>query len=437
MHVQLLLTGDELMTGDTLDSNSAMIAKELIDLGLKITKKVTVADNLTLLVNEINIMAAQADIIIINGGLGPTVDDLTALALAKAMGGVLTQNTDALIHLKAWCQRRGAVLNVPNLKQTLLPVNCQIIANETGSAVGFFVHHLGCTIYCTPGVPHELKTMLITQIKPLIANQLPTQLINEVTRLQVFGLGESCLQKMIDKALPDWPKTIELGFRAGLPLLEVKLTLRCQEGLKLKALWLDKLTRLIGEHLLGEVKDKPLSLAEHVLMNLQDKGLTITTAESCTGGLIASMLTEVSGASKSFEAGFVTYSNKIKSQLLDVSTQTLTEHGAVSEPVVIAMAAGALEKSSADLVIAVSGIAGPRGGSEEKPVGTVWIAWGSKNNLQSQCLLIALPRGSFQHYVANVCLDLIRRQLQDLNQTPHYIIQKGKLINPITQKINT
>lgn len=425
MHVQLLLTGNELMTGDILDSNSAMIAQELMELGLKVTKKVTVADDLLLLVNEINLMASQADILIINGGLGPTVDDLTAQALAQAMQVSLTQHKDALSHLKQWCKNRGAELNTPNLKQTQLPEGCQIIANDTGSAVGFSVNHLNCHIYCTPGVPSELKTMISAQIKPNIQKLLPKTSINEVTRLQVFGFGESNLQKLIDSEFPDWPKQLDLGFRAGSPLLEVKLTAHCKLGVELKPLWQNKLTQLLGEHLLAEVKGKPLSLPEQIIQTLQKHDLSITTAESCTGGLIASMLTSVSGSSKSFEAGFVTYSNRIKSLLLSVPETLLIEHGAVSQAVVIAMAKGALTKSSADLVIAVSGIAGPGGGTLDKPVGTVWIAWGNKNNLQSQCLLLPYARHYFQRYVANISLDLIRRQLINSNEVPNYICEKG------------
>jgi nicotinamide-nucleotide amidase len=160
-------------------------------------------------------------------------------------------------------------------------------------------------------------------------------------------------------------------------------------------------------------------------MMLKSKNLTITTAESCTGGLIASMLTSIGGSSESFEAGFVTYSNRIKNSLLNVPESLLEEHGAVSQSVVIAMAQGALEKSSADLAIAVSGIAGPGGGSLEKPVGTVWIAWGSQNNLQSQCLLLPFPRRYFQQYVAHISLDLIRRQLLNSTQVPSYICERG------------
>lgn len=424
-NVQLLLTGNELMTGDIVDSNSAMIAQQLKELGLDISRKVTIADNLTALVNEINLLAKQADILIINGGLGPTVDDLTAQALAKATQVDLVEHSEALAHLTVWCEKRGAKLNAPNLKQAILPQGCTIIANKEGSAVGFKVTHLTCDIYCTPGVPRELKMMLAEQITPDIAKNLPKKFISDITRLQVFGLGESTLQKMIDEQLPDWPESIELGFRAGMPLLEVKLTTTCQEGHKIKPLWHSKLVDVLGDHVIAKIENTPLSLAKHILLKLADKNFKITTAESCTGGMIASLLTKEAGASTCFEAGFVTYSNKMKTALLGVNKRLLEQHGAVSKEVVLAMAKGAIEKSSADFVIAVSGIAGPDGGSIEKPVGTVWLTWGHKNNLKTVGLLIPLQRSYFQKYVANIGLDLIRRELISSTQTAHYIIERN------------
>jgi nicotinamide-nucleotide amidase len=422
--VQLLLTGNELMTGDIVDSNSAMMAQVLKDIGLGIHRKVTIADNLALLVSEITYMASTSDILIINGGLGPTVDDLTAQALALAIGEVLKQHPKALAHLTRWCQQRGAELNAPNLKQTILPKGCQVIANKNGSAVGFSVRYKDCDIYCTPGVPHELKTMLKEQIIPAISEKLPKDVITDITRLQVFGLGESSLQKVIDQQLSDWPTDIELGFRAGMPLLEVKLTINTKKGLALKSLWQKKLTDTLGDHLIGEIKGKPKSLAEHLLRQLQQHNIKITTAESCTGGLIASKLTEVSGSSISFEAGFVTYSNEMKTAMLDVPDYLFEQYGAVSEAVVIAMAKGSLLKSNADLTIAVSGVAGPNGGSDDKPVGTVWFAWGSIDNIKTQCLLLPYKRHQFQQFSAAIGIDLLRRYQQNLTTIPNYVIEK-------------
>ncbi len=423
-NVQLLLTGNELMTGDIVDSNSAMIAQQLKELGLEISRKVTIPDDINLLVQEINSLAAHADILIINGGLGPTIDDLTAQALAKATNVDLVEHPEALAHLITWCEKRGVQLNGPNLKQALLPQDCSIIANNQGSAVGFKVKHSNCNIYCTPGVPRELQTMLSEQIAPDIASTLPGELISDVTRLQVFGLGESTLQKLLNDQLPDWPTNIDLGFRAGMPLLEVKLTTTTQEAHQQKHLWQEKLITLLGDHVIAQIQGEPLSLAHHVISTLASKNLKITTAESCTGGLIASMITQVGGASACFEAGFVTYSNQMKTALLGVPEQLLNQFGAVSQEVAIAMAQGALKNSSANLAIAVTGIAGPDGGSDEKPVGTVWIAWGSKKNLKSICLLMPLPRHYFQKYVASIGLDLIRRELINSQEIPNYIIER-------------
>ncbi len=423
--VQLLLTGNELMTGDIVDSNSAMMAQTLKDIGLGIKRKVTVADDLTLLVSEITHMTNSSDILIINGGLGPTIDDLTAQALAQAVGEELTQHPQALSHLTSWCQQRGVELNDPNLKQAILPEGCQIIANKNGSAVGFSLRYNNCDIYCTPGVPHELKTMLREEIIPRISEDLPAKLITDVTRLQVFGLGESSLQKIINEQLPQWPKAVDLGFRAGMPLLEVKLTTDNLQGLALKKEWQEKLSYVLGDHLIAEIKERPKSLAEHLLNQLHQHNLKVTTAESCTGGLIASQLTEVSGSSMNFEAGFVTYSNAMKTAMLDVPADLFAQYGAVSEEVVIAMAKGSLNKSNADLTIAVSGIAGPNGGTKEKPVGTVWFAWGSSDDIKTQCLSLPYKRIKFQQFVAAIGLDLLRRYQQNIITLPNYITERS------------
>lgn len=425
-NVQLLLTGNELMTGDIVDSNSAMIAQQLKELGLEVSRKVTVADDIEILINEINQLAQHADILIINGGLGPTIDDLTAEALAKATRVELVEHPEALEHLKLWCKKRGAKLNAPNLKQTILPKSCDIIPNRYGSAVGFTVNHVNCDIYCTPGVPSELKIMVDEQILPLIAKSLPDELVSDVTRFQVFGLGESTLQNLINDKLPNWPQNIEIGFRAGMPLLEVKLTTTTQEAYKEKQFWESKLLDILGDHVLAKIENKPLSMANHVLSKLVEKNLKITAAESCTGGLISSMITQEAGASTSFNAGYVTYSNDIKTKLLGVPEALLNKYGAVSQEVVTAMAQGALQSSTADLAIAVSGIAGPGGGSDEKPVGTVWLAWGTKENMKSICLLMPLPRHYFQKYVATIGLDLIRRELINSQEIPCYIIERQK-----------
>ncbi|KGK00425.1 CinA family nicotinamide mononucleotide deamidase-related protein [Thalassotalea sp. ND16A] len=421
LNVQLLLTGNELMSGDIIDTNSVFIARELKNLGIELTRKVTVGDDIKLLINEMQQLSQYADILIVNGGLGPTVDDMTAQALAKVTGKELTIHPTALEQLKLWCQRRSYKLTGPNMKQAVLPAGCDVVFNPLGSAPGFAMNHNDCQIICTPGVPAELKAMLREQILPGIAKTLPDELQTVTQKMQVFGLGESGLQKMVDEQYPNWPEEIELGFRAGSPLLEIKLTSRSHTSSTLREECYQNLKQLLGQHIVSENGN---SMAGKVVELLTENNKTITTAESCTGGIIASLLTGIAGSSNVFNAGFVTYSNKMKTKLTQVSEDTLNQHGAVSEAVVIEMVKGALQVSGADYGIAVSGIAGPDGGTKEKPVGTVWLAWGDKANVRTQRLYFPSHRNHFQTFIANTGLDLIRRLLLNFNDQPKYVIER-------------
>jgi len=412
--IQMLLTGSELMSGDTVDSNSAMVGQRLGELGITLERKVTLDDDLAALTHTIRQISASADILIVNGGLGPTVDDLTAAALAAAAGVELAESPQALAHIESWCARRQLALDAANRKQAWLPAGSDILPNATGSAVGIAMTLGRCRVMCTPGVPGELRDML-DPVMDDIRRRFPDSVARHILRLQTFGLGESTAQQRVADALPDWPQQVSLGFRAGAPQMEVKLTIANGADPGLQAQCRAQLESLFGDHIIGEGN---ATLAARVLELLSARGRTITTAESCTGGLIASMLTRVPGSSAAFEAGFVTYSNRMKSDLLAVPEALLETHGAVSEPVVRAMAQGALARSGAELAIAVSGIAGPDGGSEAKPVGTVWIAWGSASDMHSCGLCWPVERSLFQTMVAAAGLDLIRRQLLGLPPLP-------------------
>ncbi len=422
MKLQLLLTGNELMSGHTVDSNSAMIAEFLEQSGFTIHRKVTIGDELDELINEMRELSQDTDVLIVNGGLGPTIDDLTAEALANLTGNPLIENPTARRHIEQWCQRRNAQLNKSNLKQAILPEGIEILPNPIGSAVGFSIEHNDCLIICTPGVPSELRAMMKDSIVNMIQQRHPDANPPDTIRLQTFGLGESGLQELVRKRCPDWPEQVTLGFRAGLPLLEIKLSITNPAHKDLQQQCLGKLQELMGDYIIGE---QSITLAQKLITLLAEQNRTITTVESCTGGLMASMLTETPGASTAFEAGFVTYSNAMKTKMVGVSPELLQQHGAVSEPVVLAMAQGALERTEADYAVAVSGIAGPDGGSEEKPVGTVWIAWGNSTQLQAQQAQINMPRKWFQQLVAALGLDLIRRELLGITDLPRYFRKKS------------
>ncbi len=419
--IQLLLTGNEIMSGDTIDSNSAMIAQRLSELGLVVYRKITVGDEPPLLKADIEQLTRDSDVLIVNGGLGPTVDDLAAEILADVTGQPLQQHPDALTHLEQWCAQRNAALNDANLKQAMLPAGADIIDNDIGSAVGIALRWNDCLVYCTPGVPSELCLMM-DHILDSLRNELGISGKVDITRLQTFGLGESSAQQLITDNIADWPPGVELGFRAGAPQMEVKLTIRDPSQKAAMEDCKQRLYDLFGDHIIGEGDTR---MAERVLELLQKQNKTLTTAESCTGGLIASMITSIAGSSAGFHAGFVTYSNDIKQSVLGVSEQSLQHHGAVSEAVVREMALGAMTRANADYAIAVSGIAGPNGGSDEKPVGTVWLAWGSADDLRTRCLCWPVERTLFQTMIAAAGLDMIRRTLLGLNSEPRYFAQRS------------
>ncbi len=414
--VALLLTGNELMSGDTLDSNSSRIAHALATINISVYKKVTVGDDREVLASSLGALIKESDAVIINGGLGPTDDDMTSMIVADACNGSLSEHPEAMLHLEDWCAQRRLELSDANLKQGLLPSGAEVIPNPIGSAVGFRIKHREIFIFATPGVPVELEAML-----PEIVNQLRKHLGGGSTlirRIQTFGIGESTIQQKIHDQSNIWPQGVTLGFRSGLPLLEIKLRVDNPKMEDQIPIAVDILHRLIGDHIIGEDNDNlALALQQSLAMN----DLTITTAESCTGGLIASLITREAGASRIFETGFVTYSNESKQRELGVSTDLIDKYGAVSEPVVRAMLQGALQRTFANVGVAVSGIAGPSGSSASKPVGTVWIAWGTDKHQASLCLRVPGDRVRFQILVSAISLDLVRRQSMGIQKLPSYV----------------
>ena len=416
VQVALLLTGNELMSGDTVDSNSSRIALALGAHKIGVGKKITVGDDPMLLSDSLMDLCASADVVIINGGLGPTEDDLTAELVAEVAGQALVNHPRAIEHLEEWCERRGLELNASNLKQALLPESADLVANPIGSAVGFALEVNGALVITTPGVPVELTAML-----PEICDRIASRVGGGtafIRRLQTFGIGESTIQELVNARTDDWPEGVTLGFRSGLPQLELKLQVDDASLLDNRDEAENLLHELIGDHIIGYDDEQ---LAMSLQRALLDRQMSVTAAESCTGGLIASLITREAGSSQVFGSGFVTYSNTAKRSVLGVPEASLAQHGAVSEPVVLAMLTGALEKSGSDIGIAVSGIAGPGGGSVDKPVGTVWMAWGTKGHHRAIRLQVPGSRERFQILVAAIGLDIMRRQVLELPPIPHYI----------------
>lgn len=408
MRIEFISTGDEVLSGQIVDTNAAWISQLFFHQGRAFTRRHTVADDLESLIDIITETSHRADVVIVNGGLGPTSDDLSAEAAAKAMAVPLALSQAWYDHLVAKYGQSDRTLSASNEKQAWLPQGSDVVDNPVGTACGFSFQLNRARFYFTPGVPSEFKHMVSAQILPDIQQRFTAVKVPTLIKIKTFGISEAVLnEQLLTLSLPE---TITLGFRVDFPLVEVKLL--STDAVDLQQARLRVLAKL--SHFVLFEGDE--CFAEYLQALMLEKGHTLSLAESCTGGLIASELIAVAGSSGYLDSSHVTYSNESKSRLVSVNETTLAKHGAVSIAVAAEMAEGAMLNAGVDFGIAVSGIAGPGGGSDEKPVGTVAFALASKTHTYSQLLFI--PRKSRQGIrtvALYVALDMLRRELLGLD----------------------
>ena len=422
--INLLMTGDELVYGDTVDSNSAYIGRMLGNAGFYVSKKIVVGDHLASIVDEITNLSLTSDVVIVNGGLGPTEDDLSAEAAALASGQPLVKNKVAEKHLFSKVGKQSE-LNSAQLKQAILPEKAEVIANLKGSAVGFALKLNQALFLFTPGVPLELYDMMeksvLPQIKALYANVKPVT----IYRWMCFGSGESFLQATIDEKFDkNLLRQFKLGFCAKGPYVEIKFAEQGEYVHDTFVLLDEQLRRLFGDAILSS---QSVDLAHEVIAVLNEKNKKLGVCESCTGGLLSSRLIAVPGASRVVQFGIVTYSNQSKCELVGVTESALGQYGAVSREVAEEMVQGVLKFEGVDFSIGITGIAGPDGGTEEKPVGTVWIAWGNSAKINSRKFVFCGERDRVQLLAAETALDLLRLFLKEsLAKTPYYFDQLSR-----------
>jgi len=407
MRIEFISTGDEVLSGQIVDTNAAWISQHFFHQGRQFTRRHTVADDLESLIDIITETSHRADVVIMNGGLGPTSDDLSAEAAAKAMGVPLTLSQAWYEHLVAKYAKSNRSLSVSNEKQAWLPQGSEVIDNPVGTACGFSFQFNRARFYFTPGVPSEFKHMVREQILPDIQQRFISVSVPTLIKIKTFGISESTLNEQLSAlSLPD---TITVGFRVDFPTVEVKLL--STHAADLEKARLQVLAEL-DEFVLMEGDG---SFAQYLQQLMLEKGHTLSLAESCTGGLIASELIAVAGSSGYLDSSHVTYSNESKRRLVNVNTTTLDNHGAVSIEVAAEMAEGAMLNAGVDFGISVSGIAGPGGGSEAKPVGTVAFALASKTHTYSKLLFIPRwGRQGIRTVALYVALDMLRRELLGL-----------------------
>jgi len=409
VNVSIITIGDELLIGQVIDTNSAWMAQELNKAGIRVKRRVAVGDVWNEIWQALDEEAAQADVILLTGGLGPTADDITKPLLCKYFGGTLVQNTAALqnvTHLFENIFKRP--ITHRNVKQADVPDVCTVLQNKRGTAPGMLFYKGEKIFVSMPGVPHEMHGMMTDEVIPLLQSKFPTAHITHRTLL-TFGVGESNLADMIQDFEEALPAYIKLAYLPNYGMVRLRLTAQGVDAAATDATLnglFEELQKRVQPYLVTN-EDIPMEKVLGTL--LLQKNKTMATAESCTGGYIAHLLTALPGSSAFYEGSVVSYSNKVKSTVLGVSPQTLEAYGAVSEAVVIEMLQGVFKTITADYAVAVSGIMGPDGGTEGKPVGTVWIAVGNTEKHITQKMHFRFNRQKNIQLTALNALNNLRR----------------------------
>lgn len=412
MVAEIISVGTELLLGQTVDTNAAFLSRTLAALGIDLYRRETVGDNEERLVQALREAKARADLILTVGGLGPTQDDLTREAVARAFEEDLVLDPAAAEHVRAIFARRGLLMPESNLRQAMIFRSGRTIPNPLGTAPGAILEKEGKLVVCLPGPPRELVPMVENAVVPLLTERLGgARAVVHSRVLRAIGIGESAMEERVKDLLASTNPTI--APLAHLGEASLRLTARArsrEEALRLIEPLEREVRARLGAHIYGVDEE---TLEQVVVGLLKRRGETLAVAESCTGGLLGGRITSVAGSSEVFLGGIISYSNEAKVSLLGVSADLLATDGAVSGPVAEAMARGARERLRADLGVAITGIAGPGGGTAEKPVGLVYLGLADRGGAQSERHLLIGSRADIRARSVLLALDSVRRSRWD------------------------
>ncbi len=405
MQASILTIGDEILIGQIIDTNSAWISQKLNEVGVRINTIISIGDDKKDIVEAIDTLLQKSDLVLITGGLGPTNDDITKNVLCEMFDSKLVLSNLVLDNINELLSKRGFTMNPKNYDQAMVPENAIVLNNKMGTAPGMLFEKNGKYLISMPGVPFEMKHLIESQVLPFIKKTFQTKPILHKTIL-VVGLPESGLAEKIAEWENALPEFVKLAYLPSPGFIRLRMSIYESEPthqLLLESL-LVSLKQIIPSNIIAEHDVKPEILIGELL---KEKGMTMCTAESCTGGKIASMITEIPGSSAYYKGSVISYDNEVKLNLLKVNENDLTKYGAVSQQVVEQMAAGAIKLLNTDYSVAVSGIAGPDGGTPEKPVGTIWIAVATKESIVSRKFLSLNNREINILRAANTALALL------------------------------
>jgi len=409
----IITIGDELLIGQVIDTNSAWMAQQLNEAGILVRERISVGDVWRDIWEALDKAAAHSPIVLITGGLGPTADDITKPLLCEYFGGTLVMSEPVLAHLEAIFKRLNRPMIERNRKQAEVPDVCTVLFNPRGTAPGMWFEKEGVVFASMPGVPHEMKGIMLNEVIPRLQKRMELPAIVHRTMLTA-GVGESFLADAIQNWEEALPEHIKLAYLPNYGMVRLRLSAHGADKAILEKEvedQFDRLKPLVEEWMVTDQDEK----IEQVLGRmLKEKGLMMATAESCTGGYMAHLVTSIPGSSAWFSGSVVSYSNQVKTNVLDVPVSLLEEHGAVSEPVVQQMVRGVLAQTGANVAVAVSGIMGPDGGSPEKPVGTVWVAVGNSEKVETKQMQFRFDRERNIQLTATQALNLLRMFVQEL-----------------------
>lgn len=411
MKIEIINIGDELLIGQVVNTNASWMAEQFNMAGFEVVQITAISDTYSHIFEALDLAKIRADAVVVTGGLGPTNDDITKEALCKYFDTTLVFNEEVYVQVEALFKLRGFKVTEINRKQAELPANCIPLKNIHGTAAGMWFEQDDRIIVSIPGVPFEMKTLVSDEIIPrLLKKSNPGIILNKTILTQ--GIGESALAEIIQNWEESLPSHFKLAYLPQPGIVRLRLTTRGTDRSKLQNELAEQtraLQKLIPKLIFGYDED---TIEQIVVESLLQKKNTISVAESCTGGYVSHLITSISGSSGCFMGSIVAYDNRIKEKMLGVSAETLTKYGAVSEEVVIEMASGIQSGFNTDYAIAVSGIAGPDGDTEDKPVGTTWIAIATPDKkVIAKKYLFGEHRGRNIRKAALTALNMIRKEI--------------------------
>ena len=406
----IVAIGDELLYGQTLNTNTHSLSKMLTDVGFRVIKHISIADERQVILDTFEEMARVAKVVLITGGLGPTKDDITKKTFAEYFNVGMRRDEKVLKHIDNLFSSRGRMMNDMNRSQADIPTNCTVIPNKLGTAPGMWFEKENCIFVAMPGVPHETLSMTEKEVIPRLLDYFkPASIVHK--KIQTIGVPESILAQKIEEWEDNLPSHIRLAYLPHLGKVTLRLTSEGEDRQKIEEeleVQIKKVVPLIQEYVFGFGE---VTIEEAIADLLEQKGWNISVAESCTGGNIATTFTQHMGAGAYFEGGIVAYSNDVKKTILGVKQETLAKYGAVSEQTACEMAKGVREKLSTNIGIATTGIAGPTGGTADKPVGTVWIAYSDEKETVAKLYNLTKSRNLNIQLTTNVVLNMLRKKL--------------------------